>query len=490
MAKINVKIGFIPSYREFTEASIPVPAWVLKMRRDALAVFQQVPGLQIVAPRACPDDPKRLDAGHGFTPDGVVCNLDQAEAVADFFQREKVDGLIIGAMNFGDERSAAKIAEKLGVPVLLYATKEPPVPAGPSMGRVSDSYCGTLSLASALYRRKLPFHFAGIVYVEETQFLAEVDKFVRAVAVVKALKGARIGQVGVRPPAFETVAYDETAMIRKFGQNVICAEVSDIVARAKRYADDDPAVLSKIGEIRGEVAEVTVADALVMKIARMELAVTDFYTRQGLSALGMQCWYSMQDLMGMQTCALFGRLTAAGMLTACETDMLGSLSMMVSYNSALGESVPHFIDWTIQHRENENRLLTWHCGNSPACLANDPHKTALRARGDMAGVLVPDSGDTQAGMYQFQLKPGKVTFCRLAEYDDKWKMLITTGEIIPSDDVLAGTWAWVEVKDHARLYRTLVEEGFIHHASMIHGDQTASLLLACKFLDIQPVLVE
>jgi len=104
--------------------------------------------------------------------------------------------------------------------------------------------------------------------------------------------------------------------------------------------------------------------------------------------------------------------------------------------------------------------------------------------------LIPDPADRQAGLYQFQLKPGKVTFCRLAEYDDCWKMLITTGEIIPSEDVLAGTWAWVEVKDHRKLYRTLVEEGFIHHASMIHGDQTASLLLACKFLDIQPVLVE
>ena len=490
MAKLTVKIGFVPSYREFTKASIPVPAWVLKMRRDALAAFRQVPGLQVIAPAACPEDHTRLDGSQGFTPDGVICNLNQAEAVADFFQREKVDALIIGTLNFGDERSAAKIAEKLRVPVLLYATKEPPVPAGPSMGRVSDSYCGTLSLASALYRRKLPFHYAGIFYAEEAEFLAELDKFVRAVAVVKALRGARIGQVGVRPPPFETVAYDETAMIRKFGQNVICAEVSDIVSRAKRYTDDDAAVLEKIGQMRTEVAEVTVADALLLKIAKMELAVAEFYTRQGLSALSMQCWYSMQDLWGMQTCALFGRLTGAGMLTACETDMLGSLSMMVSYNSALGESIPHFIDWTIQHRENENRLLTWHCGNSPVCLANDPRKTALRARGDMAGILDPDPADAQAGLYQFQLKPGKVTFCRLAEYDDQWKMLITTGEIIPSDEVLAGTWAWVEVKDHRKLYRTLVEEGFIHHASMIHGDQTASLLLACKFLDIQPVLVE
>ena len=61
---------------------------------------------------------------------------------------------------------------------------------------------------------------------------------------------------------------------------------------------------------------------------------------------------------------------------------------------------------------------------------------------------------------------------------------------MPTGETLAGTWSWVEVKDHDRLYRTLVEEGFVHHASMIHGDQTRALLLACKFLNIKPVVVE
>jgi L-fucose isomerase-like protein len=105
----------------------------------------------------------------------------------------------------------------------------------------------------------------------------------------------------------------------------------------------------------------------------------------------------------------------------------------------------------------------------------------------MQGVLKPDPQDVQAGLYQFQLRPGKVTFCRLQEYDDEWKMLLTSGEIIPSSDELAGTWAWVRVADHERLYRTLVEEGFVHHASMIHGDHAAALHLACKFLGIRVV---
>ena len=107
----------------------------------------------------------------------------------------------------------------------------------------------------------------------------------------------------------------------------------------------------------------------------------------------------------------------------------------------------------------------------------------------MTGELAPEETDVQQGLSQFQLKPGKVTFVRLAEYDDAWKMLIATGEIVPSDETLAGTWSWVEVEDHDRLYRTLVEEGFIHHAGMVHGNYTQPLLQVCKFLGIEAVVV-
>jgi L-fucose isomerase-like protein len=464
--------------------------WCAQMRREAIKALSDLPFVDLVVPTASPQDPFAVDAAHGYTPDGGVCNLDQAETVAEYFSNQKIDGLVICALNFGDERSAAKVAEKLNLPVLLYATREPDVPESASMARLSDSYCGTLSIASALYRRSIPFHYAGIFFHDEREFLAEVEHFARAAAVVKGLRGARLGQVGVRPATFETVGYDEAALIRKFGQNVIYCEVSDIVQRARSLADDDPQVTTLVDELRGEVAQFTVSQEWALKAAKMELTLVDFFTQNKLSAMAMQCWPTVQQLWGFSTCALFGRLTGRGMLTACEVDILGSLAMLVNYRAALGETLPHFIDWTIQHRQDDNRFLSWHCGNAPVCLADDPLRTALRSRQDMKGGLPADPEDSQAGLYQFQIKPGTVTFCRLQEYNEAWKMLITKGEIIPSDETLAGTWAWVQVKDHRRLYRTLVEEGFVHHASMIHGDQEQALLQACKFLDIQPVLVD
>lgn len=479
----GIKIGFVPSYR-FGDI-----AWCRKMRADSLAMLAQIEGLRISVPQPAGDG-HPANPSQGITPEGFVRSLEEGLDLVEFFRREGVDGLVICPLDFGDERSAAKIAEQLGVPVLLYATKEPPAPADAAMSRASDSYCGNLSIAAALHRRKIPFRYAGLFFPGEPELLEEVRSFVGAVAVVKALRGAQIGQVGLRPATFETVGYDEIAMARKFGMNVIHAELSDLSAAAQQLDAQDPAVQAKCAEIQGGVAEVSVAPEHILNAARFELALERFFTRNRLSAMAVQCWPAILRLMKISVCALYGRLTGRGMLTACETDILGALSMLANYAAAGGTAAPHFVDWTIQHRQDANLLLAWHCGNAPLALAADPAKTALRSRRDMTGDLPVQPDDEMAGLYQFQLKPGMVTFCRLAEFDGEWKMLVAKGEIIPSDEDLAGTWSWVRVNDHARLYRTLVEEGFIHHASMIHGDQRAALRLACRFLGIQAVEVD
>lgn len=482
MLKLPVRLGFVPSLRfRYTD-------WVQKMRAESLAAFSRLDEVQIIVPGPSPDG-ITLDEKMGLTPYGMVQNLDQAEVVVSYFRQQKIDGLILCPLDFGDERSAVKIAESMGVPVLLYATKEPPANTDASMGRVSDSYCGNLSMASGLYRRKIAFHYAGLFFPDEPELARIVQDFAKSVSVVKNLRGAQIGQIGVRPATFETVGFNEVAMIKKFNQNVIVRDLSEIVLRAQKLPDQDERVNMVIEAIRSDVPIITVDNSYLVKEAKMEVAIKEFWQQAHLSALAMSCWPSIQSLFEFSTCGLFGRLTGQGLLTACETDILGAVSMLVSYAAGLAKTPPHFVDWTIQHRENPNRLLAWHCGNAPYALARNPAEVALRSRHDMQGSLPIPVQDSQAGLFQFQLKPGPVTFCRLAEYDGDWKMLIAPGEIIPSDEILAGTWSWVEVSNHERLYRTLVEEGFIHHASMIHGDQLKPLELACKYLDIKPVIV-
>lgn len=471
---VTVKIGLVPTYRfSYSE-------WCDTMRRETMGALARTPGVEVVAPRA--------EQGEGGTPHGAVHTLEEARVVARQFDREGVDGVVICPLDFGDERSVAQVADTLDVPVFLLATAEPPAREDDSLGRVSDSYCGTLGISAALHRRRIPFRFGGVFMPDDPRLGRELQTFAESVAVVKGLRGARIGQVGVRPAPFESVAYDERALLDAFGQSVVPVSLADIVERTRELVADPASIQQTVAGIRESVAQVSVTEDCLATMAGLELALGEFYSKQGLSAMAVECWSSVHRLLGIEPCAVLGRLTERGMLSACEADVVGAVSMLVSWHAVLGRTVPHFIDWTIRHREDTNRVLAWHCGNAPRCLARDSANTALRARSNMTGKLPPEKAG-KGGVYQFQLRPGPVTFCRLTEYDGEWKMLIAGGEIVPSEETQCGTWSWVQVPNHDALYRTLVEEGFIHHAGMIHGDVAQSLELACRFLDIRPVMV-
>jgi L-fucose isomerase-like protein len=463
----KVTIGFVPAHRvPFDEE------WAIEMRRRSLQALSQVEGLEIVVP------------DENWTLNGLVRDDNDAEAVIDLFSNAGVSGVIIGAMTFGDEISAVSVAEALGVPVLLFGTKEGAFTADGN--RRSDSFCGTLSISSGLYRRKIPFVFAGLFFPEEEQFVASVDDFVRSCAIAQGFYGARIGLVGPRPERFETCAINEYPMIEQFGQRVVPISLADVFAAANALADDD-AMITTIMEDMCCVADCSGVDgAVILKAAKLEQALLNWADEKNLSGMGLQCWTAIQEVYGISPCTTMGRLTSRGIMTSCEVDIHGALTMLVQHQASLGTTLPHFIDWTIQHQELEDVFFAWHCGNAPQNLACPGCTPRLRSH----SILNKTLGDEASqGTGEFQLKPGVVTLNRLVEYDGHFKMLVTTGEIIPSDQDLRGSWSWVKVADLDYLYRVLVEEGFIHHASMIHGDFTVPIVDFCDFAGIETVVI-
>lgn len=463
----RLKIGFVPAHREpFGED------WAAKMRRRCLDAFSKNSQIEVIVPD------ERL------TKLGCVRNDEEAEKVIALFREKNVDGLIIGTVTFGDEVSALAVASAFrDKPILLFGTKEGPFTSDGN--RLSDSFCGTLSISSGLHRRKIPFIFGGIVFPEEKNFKDSFMDFLRVCAVSRGFIGARIGLVGPRPERFETCIFSEDQLMRHFQQRVIPIDLADIMSRAN--AGNDAAAIKKIiNDIRAKTDTSAIEASTLQKIAGLEYALEQFAAEKGLSAVGVQCWTAMQSVYGLSPCHAMGCLTDKGIMTSCEVDIYGALTMLMQYLASLGETVPHFIDWTIQHQEKENVFLAWHCGNAPPSLACRGGDIALKYH----SILGPSLGiDRSMGTGEFQLAPGTVTLSRLQEHDGTFKMLVAKGKIIASKQKLRGSWSWVEVPDLNRLYTTLVKEGFTHHASLIHGDCSNALVNACELLGIETVVV-
>lgn len=465
----KVRIGFVPSHREpFSEE------WAVDMRKRTLRALESISkenNMEIIVPE------------ESLTPKGLVRNDSDAEKVIELFKTKDLAGIIMGTMTFGHEISAATIAEKMSeLPLLLFGTKEGAFTEDGN--RRSDSFCGTISVASGLYRRAIPFTFLGICFPEEDIFNQGIEDFVRTCATVKGFIGARIGQVGPRPEEFETCAINEFPMIEQFAQRVVPISLADIFHAAGTVEEKEVSQITK--KIKERANCEGIREESIDKSARLELALKDFVKQKNLAGLAVQCWDAMQKIYGISSCLTMGRLTEQGIMTACEVDIHGTLAMLVQYLASLKETVPHFIDWTIQHQSKQNVFLAWHCGNAPQVLAAKDSPVCLMTHSIISSSLGPSICE---GTAEFQLKPGAVTLTRIVEYDGQFKMLITKGTIIPSEDKLRGSGCWVEVPDLERLYRTLVEEGFTHHASMIHGDIASSLIEFCRFTGMEPIVV-
>ncbi|MEM4005513.1 MAG: hypothetical protein QXM43_07755 [Desulfurococcaceae archaeon] len=464
----KIKIGFVPLHRYPFDEN-----WARELKKKFIDTINNKFGNTVELIYPTENDTKL----------GLVTDDDDAEKTISLFKDKKVNGLLLITLTFGDELAGAKVAEEFkGYPIMIFATKEPPVLPGGF--RRSDSFCGTLSLASALYRRKIPFLFGGIVFPEDEEFAKNMNMFIRVVSIHRRFIGARIGLIGPRPERFETVTFNEAIMAEKYKQRVVHITLLEVIEEARRLPDDDPRVQSIVEEISKYADISKISREALLKLAKLEVVLRKLVDEKKLSGLGFRCWTEIQRYYGISPCHVLARLTQSGIMSSCEVDIYGALSMLIQYAASLETTPPFFIDWTIRHPTKPNVFLAWHCGNMP------PAACSGRCSLLYHSIMYRDVGvECAQGTFEGRLKPGVVTITRLVEYNGEFKLFITKGKALEEEGPFRGSWVWVEVSDLDKVYRTLIEEGFVHHASMVYGDYVEAIANFAKLLGIKTIVV-
>ena len=84
-------------------------------------------------------------------------SVEDIETIADKFIAAKVDALFFPHCNFGTEDAVAKVAKKVGKPVLLWGPRdEDPLPDG---SRLRDTQCGLFATGKILRRFNVKFTY-------------------------------------------------------------------------------------------------------------------------------------------------------------------------------------------------------------------------------------------------------------------------------------------------------------------------------------------
>lgn len=469
---LKTKIGFVPSTWESWDGSAYTGKWAGKMRERCLKVLNEIPGIEVVVP------------SEKLTDYGCVGTPEEGRKVLELFKKEDVQGVIIGNMNFGHETSLSPLLSGLrkDMPILHFATLSGPF--SPQGNRATDTWCGQFMTCSAIKRRGFKFIHIPTCNPEDEIFKEKTETFVRACSAISRFRGARIVQIGTRPTGFESQFFSEEDMMRNFDQVLVPIVLATAFLYVDAIAPDAPEVLEVVKDIRGYADIVTeeLPDSLINQ-ARFELALKQIAKEYDADAMAVCCWESLQKKYHIAACSTFSRLNDQGLITACEVDVMGALTMLAMNACGLNETPSDFIDWTDLHPTEKNVWLAWHCGNAAASLC-DPNCQKLLTQNERLSIW----GPTCHGAIEFKMKNGPVTCGRLVEYEGKYSFFFGTGEIIDIPPMSRGTYGWVKVNDLQDWEDKMIETGVVHHGVLIHDKKVADALeMFCKYLGIEAV---
>ena len=406
------------------------------------------------------------------TVNGAVQSIPDAELYAQHFKthRDRIDGLVICLPNFGDEIAIAELINraKLNVPILLQASNDEVDKVSVSERR--DAFCGKISVTNNFWQYGVPFtettsHTSD---TDSLEFGNDLDKFARTCRTVKGLRGARLGAIGARTGAFQTMRYSEK-LLQAGGITVVTVDLSEMMGLAGAITDTDPALLEKMDRIRayGTIpAHITTAQ--ITKQAKWTLAVNRWIDENGCDASAIQCWRSLQDNFGCATCVTMSMMGEELMPSACEVDIMGGLSM---YALALASGAPPAIlDWNNNYGSDPDKCVATHCGNFPKSFTGaTPEISELDVLGETIG------RSKCFGAVKGKVKPGPMTYFRLSSDDRAGTLKCYLGQGDFTDDPfpMDGGIAVTQVPKLRQLMRFVTQNGFEHHVAMVRGHHAA-----------------
>ncbi len=400
--------------------------------------------------------------GEDASKHGAVETHDEAKRCAALFQehRHRIDGVIVSLPNFGDERGVADTLRlaRLDVPVLVQATPDTPDRMGITHRR--DSFCGKMSACNNLRQYGIPYSLTQLhtVRPDSDGFRADLDWFAAVCRIVNGLRNLRVGCIGARPAAFNTVRYSEK-LLEASGISTETVDLSDIIGRIQRLKDDDDGVQRKLAQIKEYVSTKGVPDASLVKMAKLGFVIEDWMRATDVKVSAIQCWTAMEEFFGVVPCTVMSMMSNELLASACEADICGTVSM---HALALASETPSaLLDWNNNYGEDPDKAVCFHCSNLPKHFFADD-------RMDYQEIIAGTVGkENTFGTMVGHVKAGPMSFVRFSTDDVAGRIRGYVGEGAFTSDPLTtfGGAGVVRIGGLQALLRHICENGFEHHVA-------------------------
>lgn len=447
------------------------PGHLVKTGREEILTALKKSGYDVIA------------LGADETRYGAVESREESKKLADLFRtnRDKIDGIIVTLPNFGDERAIAdalRMAE-LNVPILIQAF--PDTAARMTISDRRDSFCGKMSVCNNLQQFGIRYSLTTLHTESPSSdaFAKDLAWFAAVCRVANGMRRLRVGAIGARPIAFNTVRYSEK-ILENNGITVAPIDLSEIFGRIDKMKDDDPAAQSKLKSIRDYVSTNDVPASALMKMAKLGAVIEQWMKANDLDISAVQCWTSMEEYFGVVPCTLMSMMSNDLLSSACEVDIAGVLGM---HALRLASETPSaLLDWNNNYGEDPNKAVCFHCSNLPKHFFQN-------VRMDFQEIIAGTVGKANTfGTVVGRVKAGPMTYARFSTDDLSGRVRGYLGEGAFTTDPLEtfGGAGVVEIPRLQNLLHYICENGFEHHVAANFSSTAAAVHeAATKYLGWQ-----
>jgi L-fucose isomerase-like protein len=454
MAPKKMTMGLIVGNRGF------FPDHLAKSGREEVLRVLAAAGIDVVA--LTPEESKY----------GAVETREESRRCADLFRRncDRIDGVLVSLPNFGEERAIADTLRwaDLRVPILVQAT--PDDPAKMTIASRRDSFCGKMSACNNLRQYGIPYslttlHTEGL---DSPEFAKDLQWFLGVCRVVNGFRNLRVGAIGARPTAFNTVRYSEK-ILESQGISIETLDLSEVLGRIERMQDSDDLARTKLATIKKYVDASSVPEVALMKMAKLGAVVDQWMAATEVAISAVQCWTSIEENLGVVPCTVMSMMSDSLLSSACEVDICGVLGM---HALRLASETPSaLLDWNNNYGADPNKAVCFHCSNLP--------KHFFRSvKMDFQEIIAGTVGkENTFGTCVGLIKPEKMSFARFSTDDTAGKMRGYVGEGRFTDDALNtfGGAGVVEIPNLQKLLHFICEKGFEHHVAANLSSVAASV---------------
>ena len=418
----------------------------------------------------------------------LLMDGEAADAATDALKAQAPDLVLILQVTFTDALATARISGQFEQPLAIWAIPEPRLG-----GRLRlNAFCG-LNLAShalGLRGRDFSWLYADPSSDDMAEQLDELIAGGREVAplqgekpladqaagkaVLERVAGRKIGRLGDHPAGFYTCHYDRTALKALIDIEVEELPLQTLFDTAGNVSDTAAADLRLVaaGQLTGLDA---VDQGELEKSFKLKSAIESIRREGGFDAFAIRCWPETFTEYGGAVCGPVSMMGEGRVPCACEADVYGAATQLLLQAAA---DAPVFLADLVDMDIEDDTGVVWHCGQAPISMA-DP---------DSVAEATIHTNRKMPLLYQFPLKPGRVTLLRLSQAFGVHKLVVVSGEVLKRPMAFTGTSGVLRF-DHpvADVLPAVFNSGLEHHMALAYGDHTETLLSLAATLDL-PVI--